>query len=285
MKAGIALPLVVLAAWMGIQSQATALQINLPPSIPDAFGSISLESGTSTASENLTFPPFTAKYSTGTNFSTGSTFSSGTVNLQPSPSLSVHASSTGSGLAAATAVLDYVFELYDPFAPQNKSPIPTIFAASGGVSLPPLGSYPNVILQLADYNPNGLGIGDFKDSIFYDYACAGSGGCLGYSKGLPAQLYFSISKDLTLYANTLYEVLMYVSVSSAGNWTSTGFLDPTIEIDPTFADASQYELLSSPGVGNAPLPSTWLMMLSGLAAVGFLTYRGSKKNAAALAAA
>jgi len=78
---------------------------------------------------------------------------------------------------------------------------------------------------------------------------------------------------------------MYVSVSSAGNWTSTGFLDPTIEIDPTFADASQYELLSSPGVGNAPLPSTWLMMLSGLAAVGFLTYRGSKKNAAALAAA
>ena len=48
---------------------------------------------------------------------------------------------------------------------------------------------------------------------------------------------------------------MNVSISSSGNWMSTGFVDPTVEIDPTFADVSQYELLFSPDVGNAPLPS------------------------------
>ena len=34
-----------------------------------------------------------------------------------------------------------------------------------------------------------------------------------------------------------------------------------------------------------PLPSTWLMMLSGFVGLGFLAYRGTKKNAAAIAAA
>jgi hypothetical protein len=34
-----------------------------------------------------------------------------------------------------------------------------------------------------------------------------------------------------------------------------------------------------------PLPSTWLMLLSGFVGLGFFAYRGTKKNAAALAAA
>jgi hypothetical protein len=37
-------------------------------------------------------------------------------------------------------------------------------------------------------------------------------------------------------------------------------------------------------VSSTPLPSTWTMLVGGLLGVGFFAYRGSKKNAAALAA-
>jgi hypothetical protein len=33
-------------------------------------------------------------------------------------------------------------------------------------------------------------------------------------------------------------------------------------------------------VGATPLPSTWLMLLSGFAGFGFLAYRGTKKRTA-----
>ena len=38
-------------------------------------------------------------------------------------------------------------------------------------------------------------------------------------------------------------------------------------------------------VSETPLPSTWLMLLSGFVGLGFFAYRGTKKNSAALAAA
>ena len=37
-------------------------------------------------------------------------------------------------------------------------------------------------------------------------------------------------------------------------------------------------------VNATPLPSTWLMLLSGFVGLGFFAYRGTKKNAAAIAA-
>ena len=139
------------------------------------------------------------------------------------------------------------------------------------------------IVALGIYNPlNPIAEGNFQDGLFYDYACAGTGGCGQFAQGLQPQLYFSDSKDLTLTANTVYEIYMNVSISSSGNWMSTGFVDPTVEIDPTFADVSQYELLFSPDVGNAPLPSTWIMMLSGLLGLGLFAYRGAKKSSSAV---
>ena len=47
---------------------------------------------------------------------------------------------------------------------------------------------------------------------------------------------------------------------------------------------SAFDVLGS-SVAATPLPSTWLMLLSGFVGLGFLAYRGTKKNAAALAAA
>jgi hypothetical protein len=38
-------------------------------------------------------------------------------------------------------------------------------------------------------------------------------------------------------------------------------------------------------IGATPLPSTWTMLIAGFAGLGFFAYRGSKKNAAGIAAA
>jgi hypothetical protein len=56
---------------------------------------------------------------------------------------------------------------------------------------------------------------------------------------------------------------------------ATAFLDPYFYIDPTFANASDYSIIVSPGVGNfaAPEPSTWTMVLLGIASLGFARFR------------
>jgi hypothetical protein len=48
-----------------------------------------------------------------------------------------------------------------------------------------------------------------------------------------------------------------------------------------FADIT----LGSVTPGATPLPSTWTMLIAGFVGLGFLAYRGTKKNTAALAAA
>ena len=56
----------------------------------------------------------------------------------------------------------------------------------------------------------------------------------------------------------------------------------------TFSETGNVEIASYASgylaPSTTPLPSTWLMMLSGFVGLGFFAYRGTKKNAAALAA-
>ncbi len=86
-----------------------------------------------------------------------------------------------------------------------------------------------------------------------------------------------------------YEVYMtaYASAYSLnGSASDTAVIDPTITIDPEYA--ADYEIIYSPGllegVSSTPLPSTWTMLLAGFVGLGLFAYRGSKKNAAGLAA-
>jgi hypothetical protein len=48
---------------------------------------------------------------------------------------------------------------------------------------------------------------------------------------------------------------------------------------------NSYIGLDNVTVDPTPLPSTWLMLISGFVGLGFLAYRGTKKNAVAFAAA
>ena len=66
--------------------------------------------------------------------------------------------------------------------------------------------------------------------------------------------------------------------SGAGVPYASSGLDPFISIDPSFADASQFSIALSPGVGNGdmspvPLPSSTWLLVSGLAGLGLFRRR------------
>jgi len=71
------------------------------------------------------------------------------------------------------------------------------------------------------------------------------------------------------------------TVETPGVWQDVGV--------PFGIDANRVLFASDgdPGEGASatPLPSTWVMLLSGFLGLGYFAYRGTKKNAAALAAA
>jgi hypothetical protein len=91
------------------------------------------------------------------------------------------------------------------------------------------------------------------------------------------------------------------SISSSSNLNNNGFefasfIDPMTltytppsgPIDPNLvlysSDLNGVIPLSGQILTATPLPSTWLMLVSGFAGLGFFAYRGTKKNAAIAAA-
>jgi hypothetical protein len=105
----------------------------------------------------------------------------------------------------------------------------------------------------------------------------------GVGPGLtqPVTSAFSYSDTLSLVLDFIYTVELDADTNvgtSAGAQSATAFIDPLFFIDPSFANAGQYSILTSPGIGNStPLPSTWVMLLTGLAGLGFFAYRGPRK--------
>ncbi len=67
-----------------------------------------------------------------------------------------------------------------------------------------------------------------------------------------------------------------------------GDTDPAADLDDSPYIYDQYgafDLAGTPPGAATPLPSTWTMLIAGFAGLGFFAYRGTKKNAASLAAA
>jgi hypothetical protein len=96
---------------------------------------------------------------------------------------------------------------------------------------------------------------------------------------------YSFSAD----ANLAIDVNMFVNANTgakAGN-NASAYLDPYIYIDQSFANASEYSIILSPWVGNSPSvvpePTTWTMMLIGLAGLGYGTFRRTRRGQAELA--
>jgi hypothetical protein len=128
-----------------------------------------------------------------------------------------------------------------------------------------LGSSPTVDFSntniLVNY-PIGFtlsGSGTFDGWVFTDFSAVDIVSVSLAATNLPGLT----AADLSFGSN-------YIAVNTLGlgSWGP----DTSISIDVGFA-------------ASTPLPATWLMLLSGFVGLGFFAYRGTKKNAAALAAA
>jgi len=149
---------------------------------------------------------------------------------------------------------------------------------------------------------------------YYDPANGFVPGGYGNSSGLPITVPgtfgFEDGANLDTAAFTTTSLSIEdVTNSSASNWTQTftastpGFFSGLVETSDSF-DPISYSLTGNTltvqwggtdtagtgvadfsfGASATPLPSTWTMLIAGFVGLGFLAYRGSKKNATALAA-
>jgi hypothetical protein len=189
----------------------------------------------------------------------------------PYPDLSATASASLVGNAAlsshggAAATLYYSFEISGP-----AGNVPTIISATGSASTEAGGSaVGGAIAILEIYSTSGI--------LFSDTACSGEGeyACAAGEIGTIA-----LDQDFSLVANQYYNVYMSIAADgfasqlysvASSQASGAASLDPYILIDPTFADAGDYSLYVTPGIGNAtatPEPAAWTMTLAGLGMLG-----------------
>jgi hypothetical protein len=103
----------------------------------------------------------------------------------------------------------------------------------------------------------------------------------------------TVDTVIDLFPNTIYGVSLqalafalcgaqdeFGTTTCDGNLASaSAAVDPTFMIDPGFADASQYQIVFSPGVSSAvPESGTWGMMLIGFAGLGYAAFRQGRNK-------
>jgi len=117
-----------------------------------------------------------------------------------------------------------------------------------------------------------------------------NGGPEGYYVSSPATNGdWTLNTQFTANVGPIYQVTLYAqALPPSGDgmstlFSSTAAVDPLFTIDRSFASASQYELVFSPGVSNSaravPEPSTWLMLLVGTFCLGSFAIRRARRIA------
>jgi hypothetical protein len=206
---------------------------------------------------------------------------SGTVdaNLRPAPIISSNISVSGAGQALAYGFLMYYFKLEG----QAGVEIPVTISASSSLA-------PNV--GEADQNFSLLYLGiPFATAEYLGHACRGNGcGTPGYWS---AQDSFSVNRTLMLMSNVEYNLQMTLQLgitilaNQPDTFSTSGYIDPIITIDPFFAN--DFSLVLSEGAGNqlanVPVPAALPLFATALIGGGVMAWRKKRKQKAEALAA
>ncbi len=121
-------------------------------------------------------------------------------------------------------------------------------------------------------------------------ACAGSNLCYYVYKPGNYPLVTGQYKGY-IESDTLNTVSLYAYASNfyIGGYGTTASADPTVQIDPSFANAAEFNLVESPGISNsiagaAPEPASWALMLVGLGGLGMALRTRSRRKFGMIAA-
>jgi hypothetical protein len=245
MKPSFTLTIVALLAWLGPQADASARNTSFPPplTIPPAHGSISLvacdmsEDNICPAKNiSVQFPSRSPPSATVTNAASSAT---GMISNQPSPP-SISATINATAQSQAKVLFVYYFALTSKPGTILLNPH-IAFTASGKTS--------GTGDALAYVDVQVQQLGSPLGSLFSDYACIAP--CLD---SLPVKQTFSDSKELQVYGNTVYSVVLSVDLAvdgvtgMTGSAAASGSVDPIITIDPAYAD--DFQLLLSRSVSD-----------------------------------
>lgn len=180
----------------------------------------------------------------------GSASSSATVSA--AGGVSAHATSSDFACAGGTAIarLIFYFEIEGP----SGVTVPTFIDATGGVSGDVLG------ISYVSFLVNGV----ISETIVQGNGSFSSHGPYG------------VLSDTTIAVEMSTLAQAAVSNGSTASANISTFINPPhIFVDPSFARASQFDPVFSPNLvpTAVPEPSTWALMLGGVAGFGFLARR------------
>ena len=175
--------------------------------------------------------------------------------------------------AGSTGEMGYEFSIVGP-----SGLVPVTISFRGGDTIS--GNFPYYNTEVSVQAGVGTVVGtgpSFSDAYSVAYANFtqfGSHTLNGVTTPITANL-FNTTDSVNLTANAVYSVGLQMTVLLVGGiGSASAYVDPLIQIAPGFANASQYSIELSPGIGNSvsavPFPASAWLMLSGLVGVGVM---------------
>jgi hypothetical protein len=198
----------------------------------------------------------------------GTVYSSGS-GVSGSASISGYqrVSAEGSAFFDGTEAVDQAYATYY-FGVLGPSAVDVPLILTGSASVSAHGCKPFNGCSSAEVNEEA-GRNDGPIAAFGSGSCfEGSPNCRAYSF---IQSLHLISSTATTTGDVGYTKLAISVIGYHGS--ASGFIDPFITIDPSFANASQYSVVFSSGTGNpvaaaVPEPAEWAMLLIGFGFAG-----------------